>query len=141
MRSPLSLAAIALVGSASFAVAQPYGTNIVAGDLAAVEPVAMSQSRTHDTPGNSFALARVQPNDSVVELFAVTASADGIVDIYDYNIQSLGRLMGTQIVTEGANSEMHISLLGRPLGNLLAVMSIDGRVVAEQEIDLRREAN
>ena len=71
----------------------------------------------------------------------MTASADGMVEIYDYNTQMVGNLMGSQVVNKGSTSEVRINLLGRPLNNVLAVMSIEGQVVAEQEIDLRRPAS
>ena len=71
------LAAVAMMASTSVAVAQPYPTNIAIGEPAGIEPGAMSRAMTYDTPGNSFALARVQDNDSVVELYAVTAASRG----------------------------------------------------------------
>jgi hypothetical protein len=141
VKSLAPFAVIALMGSVSLAVAQPLTINPTVGQLSAANPGIMSQSMTQDTPGNSFALARIQPNDTVVELFAVTAAADSIVEIYDYNTQMVGRLLGAQLANAGSTSEMHIHLLRRPFSNVLAVMSTNGVVVAEQEIVLRQEAN
>ena len=141
VKSLFSFAAVALMGSASLAIAQPLTINPTTGQLSAANPGVMSQTMTEDTPGNSFALARLQPNDTVIELFAVTAAADSIVEIYDYNTQAVGELLGAQIANAGSTSEMRIALLQRPMNNVLAVMSTNGVVVAEQEIELRQGAN
>jgi hypothetical protein len=141
VKSLVSLAAIALMGSASLALAQPLTINPSVGMLSAANPGVMSQAMTYDTPGNSFSLGRVQTNDGSIELYALTAAADSMVEIYDYNTGTVGRLLGAQIAKAGSTSEMHISLLQRPMNNVLAVMSTNGVVVAEQEIELRRQSN
>ena len=141
MTSLFPLAIAALMGSATLALAEPLAMSPASGEPYATNPGQMSRDMIFDTKGNSFALARVQANDSTIELYNVTASADGVVEIYDYNTQMVGNLLGSQVVTKGSTSEVRINLLGRPFNNVLAVMSIEGRVVAEQEIDLRRPAN
>jgi hypothetical protein len=117
---PLALAAGLF---ASGVAAQPYADR-------ADRPIA-------GRDGSSFALSRVQANDMVVELFAVTARREGLVTIYDYNAGMQGLLLGSEAVTQGSNQELRIALSQRPANNVLAVMTIQGLTVAEQEVELR----
>lgn len=55
-------------------------------------------------------------NTSVIEIEALTATADGYVAIYDNHRGEIGRLLGVASVQEGANLNMLVQL-GRTVQN------------------------
>ena len=89
---------------------------------------------------SSFSLSRVQDSDGLIELDNVRSDADGVIEIYSFNTGMEGDLLGSQVVTMGANSDLRIGLRARPMNDVIAVLKIDGAVVASQEIDLERNS-
>lgn len=103
-KTTLALALTALVGSAS----------VAAADV------------------SYFGLAPQLPATSTVNLGTVTAQGNGVVEIYDYRLGTQGALLGTQTLNAGANTDVRIDLGRVPMGDVLAVMKVDGKVVATQ---------
>ena len=70
-----------------------------------------------------------------VELGQVTASANGVVSLYDFHGGEQGALLGTEDVTAGANYDVRVTLDRPAVNDVLAVLTVDGQVVATQELD------
>jgi hypothetical protein len=83
---------------------------------------------------SAFSLDRVQDQGNLVELSNVRAEGAGVVEIYDFSRGEVGRLLGSAPVNAGANAEVRIALQGNPLNDALAVIRVDGNVVAEQAL-------
>lgn len=87
---------------------------------------------------NYFTLGDRLDNSTTVDLGTVTADAAGVVELYDYSLGEAGRLLGTTNVNAGANSYVRVNLGTHPREDVLAVLKIDGQVVAEREYRVAR---
>ena len=74
--------------------------------------------------------------DSSLELGTITSDGDGIVEVYDYRLGEQGELLGTVEVNEGANANVRLNLTMAPLGDLLAILTVGGEVVATNVYDV-----
>lgn len=90
---------------------------------------------------NTFGFGERLDRKSTLDLGIVRAEADGIVEIYDYNRAQQGRLLGTTHVRGGANYDVRVFLGRRPINDVLAVLKVDGRVVATKDYDIDRRQN
>lgn len=77
--------------------------------------------------------------DASLELGNITAEGAGVVEVYDFRLGEQGELLGTVEVNEGANSDVRLNIGMPPLGDLLAVLKVDGEVVATNVYDVCRE--
>ena len=75
--------------------------------------------------------------DGVIELDTVRAASDGVVEIYAFNTGEIGDLLGSEMVSGGANANVRVGLGGTPVTDVIALLKVDGQVVDMQEIDLR----
>ena len=82
--------------------------------------------------------SQFQDRKGVVELDTVTADADGVVEIYNYHGGEIGDLLGSTDVMAGANTNTRVGLGNTPRTDAIALLKIDGQVVATQEIEFRR---
>lgn len=107
-----ALIAAALVGTAGFAAAQNAST-----------------PSNYFVSGGSFDTV----SEPIVDL--VIASGAGKVTLYDFNGKVQGRVLGTENVQAGANFDLFddVTLGATPRNNVLAVLTIDGQIVATQE--------
>jgi len=85
---------------------------------------------------NSFGFGDRLDNAATLELGNVRASADGVVEIYDNANGTLGALLGTQDVTAGANRDVRVNVGHGPDADVIAVLKIDGQIVATQDYDI-----
>ena len=67
---------------------------------------------------------------SLLELGTITSDVDGVVEIYDYHHGSVGKMRGSFKVNAGANPDVRFEIGIPPLGDLLAVLTVDGKIVA-----------
>lgn len=84
---------------------------------------------------NSFSLPMVMMTDGYVELPVINADAAGVIEVYDYNTDQIGALLGTMPVNAGANENVKITIHGSPFNDVIAQLKIDGQVVAEQVVE------
>ncbi len=77
-------------------------------------------------------------NDNVLELGVVRSEGDGVVEIYQDKGNRLGRLLGTRRVHAGANSNVRVNVNFRPSVDVVAILRVNGQVVASREYDVRR---
>ncbi|KJZ19495.1 hypothetical protein [Loktanella sp. S4079] len=75
---------------------------------------------------------------SVLELGLVRADADGVVEIYTSNAGDLGTLIGTETVHAGANSDVRVNVGSAPQQDVIALLKVNGQVVAQHDYDVVR---
>ena len=78
-----------------------------------------------------------QDRGSVVALNTVTTDAGGVVEIYDFQGGEIGDLLGSKNVMAGANSNVRVNIGAPSQTDAIALLKVDGEVVATQEIDFR----
>lgn len=105
-------------------------TLVLAAAVAATGSVAAADSY--------FTLTDRLDNSTIVNIGTVSADAAGVVELYDFSRGEAGRLLGTTNVNAGANTHVRVNLDARPRQEVLAVLKIDGQVVAERQYDVAR---
>lgn len=75
---------------------------------------------------------------SVLDLGLVTAESAGVVEIYDFGTGEIGELLGTETVNAGANPDVRVNVGISPKQDVIAVLKIDGEIVAERDFDITR---
>jgi len=75
-----------------------------------------------------------QDRSSQVELGTVSASGNGVVEIYSFHKGELGALLGSEAVMAGANLDVDVDI-ARPGTDAVAVLKVNGEIVDTQEID------
>lgn len=73
---------------------------------------------------------------STIELGQVRAARAGIVSLYDFHRGSQGALLVTETINAGANYDVRVTLGQPPINDVVAVLIIDGKVVATKEYDI-----
>lgn len=101
--------------------------------------VALLGTATLATASESyFSLNSKAAAASSIDLGVVRAADNGIVEIYDYHRGEIGTLLGTAPVKAGANREVKVNVGTPPLFDVIAVLNVNGQVVAQSEIDIVR---
>lgn len=77
-------------------------------------------------------------SSSVLDLGLVTTESAGVVEIYDFHKGEVGRLLGTEMVNAGANSDVRVNVGIRPTQDVIALLKVDGQTVAERDFDITR---
>ena len=91
------------------------------------------------TADTYFDFGRTIDASDQLKLGLITAEADGVVEIYDYRLGAPGALLGSETIHAGANPDVRVDT-GRPVSrDILAVVRIDGEIVAEKEFDIRSD--
>lgn len=72
-----------------------------------------------------------------VELPTITAAADGVVEIYNLKAGQQGALLGSAMVNAGANDDVRVNIGNGFKTDVLAVLKIDGQVVATEAFDVQ----
>lgn len=101
----IALAAAALLGSATFAAAD-----------------------------SGFTLPQVQERDGIAELGRINAEGDGIVEVYATHGGEMGALLGSEMIHQGTNSDVRVSIAHGTATDAMAVLRIGGQVVATQDV-------
>ena len=81
--------------------------------------------------------AETQERDSVIELGTVTSEGNGVVEIYSFNTGEIGDLLGSEMLSNGANANVRVNLGKAPVTDVIAQLKVDGVVVDSQEIDFQ----
>lgn len=98
--------------------------------IAASVVVAAGSASAYD----SFTLNQVQDTNNIVRLSPVMSTGNGVVEIYDFHGGMQGRLLGSEAVSAGANSNVDIPLGNTTSERLLAILKVNGQVMDEQVI-------
>ena len=83
---------------------------------------------------NTFGLNEVQTSGKLIEFGTVVANGDGVVELYEYQGAHQGRLLGSDAVRAGVNRDVRVSVGVTAANNFLAVLKVDGQVVAQQVV-------
>lgn len=116
MKKILMLTTVALLGTTSLVSAQETSTTAVSAF--------------------SIQAEQVQSSDGVLNLGLVTSEADGVIEIYDIDDTAMAEMLGSETVTAGANTDVKITLMRATDSDVMAVLRVDGAVVATTEVDL-----
>ena len=76
-------------------------------------------------------------SSSILDLGLVRAEGAGTVEIYDFSKGEVGRLLGTETVSAGANTDVKVNVGIRPTQDVIALLKVDGQTVAERDFDVR----
>ncbi len=87
---------------------------------------------------NTFGFQETVEDRNNIELSLVTAAADGVVEIYNVQAGQQGALLGEAMVNAGANEDLRINIGNGFKTDVLAVLKVDGQVVATEEFDVAR---
>ncbi|MEY1554559.1 hypothetical protein AB3Y40_02900 [Yoonia sp. R2331] len=87
---------------------------------------------------NTFGFQESVEDRNSIELGLVTAAADGVVEIYNLKAGEQGALLGMQSVNAGANDDVRINIGNGFKTDVLAVLKVDGQIVATEEFDVAR---
>ena len=85
-----------------------------------------------------FSFSNELDRKSTLELGQVVSEGDGVISIYTYHRRVRGALLGTRNIRAGANYDVSVVLGRRPTTDVLAVLTVNGRVVAMQHYDIER---
>ena len=75
-----------------------------------------------------------QDRGGQVELGTVTATGDGVVEVYTFHKGVVGALIGSEMVKAGANLDVDVNILRQGV-DAIAFLKVGGQVVDTQEID------
>ncbi|MBE0412062.1 hypothetical protein [Yoonia sp.] len=87
---------------------------------------------------NYFEFGETLSSSSVLDLGLVRAESDGVVEIYDDVRGEKGALLGSYSVRGGANSDVRVNIGKRPQQDVIAVLKVDGKIVAQKDFDIVR---
>ncbi len=103
--------------------------------LATAAIAASASIASADTPNNISNFVMEQDNSGVqAELETVTATSDGVVEIYTFHKAELGALIGSEQVQAGANLDVDINFT-RTNTDAIAVLKVEGETVDTQKLD------
>ena len=72
----------------------------------------------------------------ILELGLITTDGAGVVEIYDYHTGQQGKLVGSENLFSGPNPDVRVST-GLPQNrDVIAVVKIDGQIVATKDFDV-----
>ncbi|SHH05047.1 hypothetical protein SAMN05444003_1836 [Cognatiyoonia sediminum] len=104
--------------------------------MIALAAATVAATTTAASADNYFAFGDRLENSSTLELGTIRAAADGVVEIYDGRFGDLGALLGTEEVMAGANSDVRVNVGHGPDADVIAVLKVDGQIVAQQEYEV-----
>ncbi|MEJ6405177.1 hypothetical protein [Yoonia sp. 2307UL14-13] len=97
---------------------------------------AVAVTATAGAADTYFEQGRTLDSGDVLELGLITAEGAGVVEIYDFHTGEQGRLLGTERLSAGANTNVRINT-GLPVNrDVIAVVNIDGQIAAQKAFDV-----
>lgn len=103
-----------------------FKKSLAIGFLAAMSFGSVASAESYFTCMNPL------PKDALLDLGTITAEGEGVVEIYDFRLGKQGDLLGTTNVNQGANSDVRLNIGMPPMGDILAVLNVNGEVVASK---------
>ena len=96
---------------------------------------AIAASATIASAGNQISnFVSEQDRSGQVELGTVSATGNGVVEVYTFHKGEIGALLGSEAVMAGANLEVDVDI-AFPNTDAIAILKVDGEIVDTQEID------
>jgi len=109
-------------------------TNLKTFALVAATVVATASSAS---AFNSFPFGESFEQTDQLVLSNVVAEGAGTVEIYDYSKGVRGKLLGTEAVLAGANTDVKVDLGLGANADILAVLNVGGNEVLTKDFDIR----
>ena len=100
----------------------------------AIAAIVASASIAFADTNNISNFVMEQNRGGQVELGTVTATGDGVVEVYSFHKGVVGALIGSKAVKAGANLDVDVNI-PRPETDAVAFLKVNGEVVDTQEID------
>ena len=98
----------------------------------------IAATSTAATADSYFQFGERLESSSTLDLGLVRADSAGVVEIYDFSKGEVGQLLGTEMVNAGANTDVRVNVGIRPTQDVIALLKIDGEIVAERDYDIDR---
>lgn len=83
-----------------------------------------------------FENGRTLDQDDTLELGLVRADSAGLVEIYDFHRGVQGKLLGSETLRAGANTDVRVGVGFSRTKDVLAVITIDGQQVVTKAYDI-----
>lgn len=87
---------------------------------------------------NSFGFQEAVDDSAYIEVNRVVADNDGVLEIYNLQAGKQGVLLGATDVHAGANEDLRVNIGNSYKTDVLAVLKVDGQIVATEEFDVAR---
>ncbi|WP_322890820.1 MULTISPECIES: hypothetical protein [unclassified Yoonia] len=104
----------------------------------AIAAVALASTASVASANSYFELPRAQDATSNLELGIVRAAGDGVIEIYSRTDGDKSVLLGTQTVRAGANTDVRVNTGAPVRSDVVAVLKIDGEIVATETYRIDR---
>lgn len=101
--------------------------------IIALATVTALSTATLASANNSFAFGETLSDSTTVDLGTLNTTGAGMVEIYDFRGGEAGKLLGATEVHAGANQDVRINLNQNPQSTVVAVLTVNGQVVAEKD--------
>ena len=75
---------------------------------------------------------------ATLELGQVVSEGNGTISVYAFDRNKRGDLLGSENVHAGVNYDVHVNVGTRPTTDVIAILTVDGRVVATQNYNIAR---
>ena len=85
---------------------------------------------------NYFSYGEVLEAGTTLDLGTVRAAGDGVVEIYNFQGGEQGALLGSTMVSAGANKDVRVNVGIDPRWDVLAVLKVNGQTVATKDYDI-----
>lgn len=97
---------------------------------------AVAVTATAGAADSYFEQGRTLEGSDVLELGLITAEGAGVLEIYDFHGGQQGKLVGSERLSAGANTDVRVNT-GLPQNkDVIALIKIDGEVVASKTFDV-----
>lgn len=117
---------------------QPKRNHIMSIKLFTAAALIAASTATVATANSNFGVLTDLPSTNTLDLGNLRAASDGIVEIYDYRAGEQRALLGSADVHAGANRDVRVGVQVAPRFDVIALMKVDGQIVASQVIDINR---
>lgn len=80
-------------------------------------------------------------DQGMLKLGEITSDGDGVIEVFDFRQGERGDSLGTATINQGANMDVRVNA-GKepiPIGNVLAVLTINGATVATHRYEFSDE--
>tara|TARA_R110002051_G_scaffold136488_1_gene209116 strand:+ start:11457 stop:11798 length:342 start_codon:yes stop_codon:yes gene_type:complete len=84
--------------------------------------------------GSFFEAGNTINNGPVLEVGYVQSDSDGVIAVYNYSAGVQGTLVGKTSVNAGANPSVEIDADRLVVGDVIAVLEVDGQAVATKKL-------
>lgn len=101
--------------------------------IIALATVTAMSTATLASASDTFAFGETLSDSSTVDLGTLNVTGAGMVEIYDFRGGEAGKLLGATEIHVGANQDVRVNLGQRPQSSVVAVLTVNGQVVAEKD--------